>query len=288
MLSASVGAGVFVLLYFLSAKPTEQSLRMENQRLRSQYAAMKQRLDASAEVMNRLERRDDNFYRALLQLEPVSPGLRKGSACVANIAGDVQAIDDATLLSALSQQLNVLERRLYTQIKSYDQLQHHIASHRAVISQTPSILPIPFGRFIFAAGYGFVSDPATGTRIDHKGIDLACETGTPVTATGDGVIEFVGRRGSEGICIQIAHGSQYTSMYSHLSAANVKEGEAVEKGDVIGYVGNTGRSFGSHLHYEVKLKGEPQDPLNYCVSSLTPEEYESLLKSAEDAGCVME
>ena len=139
-----------------------------------------------------------------------------------------------------------------------------------------------------ASGYGYRLDPIYGTSKFHEGLDFAADKGTPVYATADGTVVMAGWQSGYGNLVEISHGYNYVTRYAHLSKIIATEGEKVKRGDLIGEVGNTGKSTGNHLHYEVRYNGAPQNPINYYFMDITPEEYDELLRSAENAGHVMD
>ena len=139
-----------------------------------------------------------------------------------------------------------------------------------------------------SSGYGYRRDPIYGTAKFHEGLDFAAATGTPVFAPADAVVEVADRKDSYGNCIDLNHGYNYTTRYAHLSQILVKPGQKVKRGEMIGKVGSTGKSTGSHLHYEVRFKGEPQNPVNYYFMDLTPQQYIDMIQLAENSGHVMD
>ena len=138
-----------------------------------------------------------------------------------------------------------------------------------------------------ASGYGYRNAPIYGTSMFHSGLDFAAPMGTPVFATADGIVEESGWKGGYGNCIDLTHGYNYSTRYSHLSEILVEAGKNVKRGEMIGRVGSTGKSTGPHLHYEVRFKDEPQNPVNYYFMDLGPEEYSDMIRLAENAGHVM-
>ena len=139
-----------------------------------------------------------------------------------------------------------------------------------------------------ASGYGYRRDPIYGTSKFHEGMDFSSPIGTPVYATGNGTVTNASWKSQYGNLIEISHGYNSTTRYAHLSEILVKPGQAVKRGDLIGKVGNTGKSTGPHLHYEVRFRGQPQNPVNYYFYDLTPEEYDKMILEAENAGHVMD
>jgi murein DD-endopeptidase MepM/ murein hydrolase activator NlpD len=161
-------------------------------------------------------------------------------------------------------ELDKLLRQSRFERESFDQIYSNLHERKKILDHTPSIRPT---KGYISRGFGIRIDPFTGRRQPHLGIDLATDIGTPVYATADGKVSFVGRDPGLGKMIRINHLSDYTTVYAHLSHVEVKRGEYVKRGEVIGAVGNTGYSTGPHLHYEVRFQGQPKNPLNYILSS---------------------
>lgn len=283
--SLLMGGLLYVATFFWLGNPTEKALRQENYRLRTQYSGMQQRLDNSLEVMEKIQNRDDNFYRVMLQMDPVASskryaGLTDGMA--------VQSLSDESLITSVTRQLDLLDRQLYAQSLSFDKLREAIEEHKDKISHIPSVLPINRNQFVLSSGYGNRRGRVSGNRIFHSGLDLAASEGTPVVATADGIVKYADWRSASGNFILIDHDYNYASSYAHLQKIRIKKGDKVKRGEVIGYVGSTGRSSAPHLHYEVLFKDEPQNPVNYYFMDLTPDEYAEMIQTAEDAGQTLE
>ena len=196
---------------------------------------------------------------------------------------------DLSLVRTVSDKLDLLDNMVYHQIKSFDFLKSQAATMSDRISHIPAIQPIS-SKFLktMASGYGYHHDPIYGTSKFHAGMDFSAAIGTPVYATGDGTVKVAGWESGYGNSIDIDHGFNYLTRYAHLSEILVKPGQAVKRGDLIGKVGNTGKSTGPHLHYEVRHRGEPQNPVNYYFMDLTPEQYDEMIRQAENAGHVMD
>jgi murein DD-endopeptidase MepM/ murein hydrolase activator NlpD len=161
-------------------------------------------------------------------------------------------------------ELDKLLRQTRFERESFDQIYSELYDKRKLLDHTPSILPT---EGYISRGFGIKLDPFTKTKQPHLGIDLAADIGTPVYATADGRVSFVGKDPGLGKMIRINHLFGYTTVYAHLSMVKVKRGENVKRGEMIGAVGNTGYSTGPHLHYEVRFQGQPKNPLNYILSS---------------------
>lgn len=285
---AAIGIGFFVLLFYVFNTPTEQNLRQENSRLKAQYAILEKRLDNSIKVMEDIRNRDDNFYRVMMQMEPLSSKERYSGLENDTKFEGVSHLKDAELLSRMNRSIDILEHQIYSQSISFDQLREAVGVQKEKIACIPSVLPININDYTMSSGYGYRRDPVYGTAKFHEGLDFAAATGTPVVATADAIVEVAERKDSYGNCIDLNHGYHYTTRYAHLSQILVKPGQRVKRGEVIGKVGSTGKSTGSHLHYEVRFKGEPQNPVHYYFMDLTPEQYIDMIQLAENSGLVMD
>ena len=286
--SIATGALMLLLYFYLFDAPTEENLRKENIQLRSQYNILNRRLDNSLKVMEDIRNRDDNFYRVMMQMDPMSLGQRYAGLDNEKRYQELQRMPDAGLVKLLTQRLDLFDRQIYAQSLSFDQLRASAAEQKDKLSHIPSVMPIDVKDYTMSSGYGYRRDPIYGTTKFHAGLDFAAQMGTPVFATADGVVTDAGRRGGYGNCIDISHGYNYTTRYGHLSQILVEPGKQVKRGELIGKVGSTGKSTGPHLHYEVRFKDEPQNPVNYYFMDLSPEEYSEMIRMAENAGHVMD
>lgn len=287
-LSLLIGIGLYFVIFYSFEAPTEQNLRKENAILKSQYNILNRRLDNSLKVMANIQNRDDNFYRVMMQMDPVGYGQRLAGLDNEKRYRELQNTPDAGLVRLLTQRLDLFERQLYAQSLSFDQLKETASKQKDKLAHIPSVIPINIKDFTMSSGYGVRRDPIYGSSKFHTGLDFAAKTGTPIFATADGKVTEAGRQSGYGNCIDISHGYNYLTRYAHLSEILVKPGQEVKRGEMIGKVGSTGKSTGSHLHYEVRFKDEPQNPVNYYFMDLTPEEYAEMVQLAENAGHVMD
>ena len=268
-LSLLIGIGLYFVIFYSFEAPTEQNLRKENAILKSQYNILNRRLDNSLKVMANIQNRDDNFYRVMMQMDPVGYGQRLAGLDNEKRYRELQNTPDAGLVRLLTQRLDLFERQLYAQSLSFDQLKETASKQKDKLAHIPSVIPINIKDFTMSSGYGVRRDPIYGSSKFHTGLDFAAKTGTPVFATADGKVTEAGRQSGYGNCIDISHGYNYLTRYAHLSEILVKPGQEVKRGEMIGKVGSTGKSTGSHLHYEVRFKDEPQNPVNYYFMDLT-------------------
>lgn len=281
----AIGIGIYVLSVYVFEGPTEQNLREENSKLKSQYAILEKRLDNSIKVMEDIRNRDDNFYRVMMQMDPLSSKER-----YSGMENDTkfENLNDAELLSRMNRSMDLLEHQIYSQSVSFDQLRVAAGEQKEKFARIPSVMPINIKDYTMSSGYGYRRDPVYGTAKFHEGLDFAATTGTPVFATADAVVEVAERKDAYGNCIDLNHGYNYLTRYAHLSQILVKPGQHVKRGEMIGKVGSTGKSTGSHLHYEVRFKGEPQNPVHYYFMDLTPQQYVDMIQLAENSGHVMD
>ncbi|MDE6648642.1 MAG: M23 family metallopeptidase [Muribaculaceae bacterium] len=284
----AIGIGLYLLMMYGLEGPSEKNLKKENSLLKSQYAILEKRLDNSMKVMEDIRNRDDNFYRVMMQMDPLSSKERfsglENDAKYENIG----RLNDAELINRMNRSMDLLEHQIYSQSVSFDQLREAAGEQKEKIARIPSVLPINIKDYTMSSGYGYRRDPIYGTAKFHEGLDFAAATGTPVFATADAVVEVAERKDSYGNCIDLNHGYNYMTRYAHLSQILVKQGQHVKRGEMIGKVGSTGKSTGSHLHYEVRFKGEPQNPVHYYFMDLTPQQYVDMIQLAENSGHVMD
>ena len=284
-----VAVAGFALAYFLWESPRERELRERAELVEDRLEMLNRRADKALEVMEDLASRDNNFYRVMMQAEPITAGQRYAGLERQRNYDAIDSMADSKLLRLTTDKLDQLDQMLYTQSKSYDFLANEVANMTDRTAHIPAIQPIS-EKYLraMASGYGYRRDPIYGTSKFHEGMDFSSPIGTPVYATGNGTVTNASWKSQYGNLIEISHGYTYTTRYAHLSEILVKPGQAVKRGDLIGKVGNTGKSTGPHLHYEVRFRGQPQNPVNYYFYDLTPEEYDKMILEAENAGHVMD
>lgn len=285
----AVGAAILIALYIGIDLPKEKHLRSENQQLREEVTALDSRLSTAIDVMNDLARRDNNLYRVIMQIDPLTAATRLEGIELFAPEARVSRLNDRDLVTRVTSKLNLFERQVYAQSVSFDELTQAISQSQDRLAHIPSIQPISEKDMTqMASGYGYRVDPIYGTSKHHDGMDFASPTGTLVYATGDAIVTDASWNSSYGKMVELDHGYNYTTRYAHLSEMTVTPGQKVKRGDLIGKVGSTGKSTGAHLHYEVRFKGIPQNPVNYYFGDLTPEEYALMVEEAENAGHVMD
>lgn len=286
IIGIAIGAVLSVGLYTMVEPPREKALRTKYDNLLTRYKELGSQADEAMAVMKDISERDNNFYRVMLQADPISDASR-----YAGLGGKEQTSDmaDEALVEDVSRKLDVLDHQLYSQSKSFDYLRSTALQQRHRLEHIPAIQPVEASKLRqMASGYGSRLDPVYGTTKFHEGMDFAAPIGTPIYATGKGTVTNAGWESGYGNTVEIDHGYGYMTRYAHMSKITARPGQKVERGDKIGEIGNTGKSTGPHLHYEVRLKGVPQNPVNYYFYDLTPEEYDQMIRQAENAGHVMD
>ena len=283
------GAGSFILLLWIFGSPSEKELRIENSRLLAQYNVLSRRLDEALNVMQGIQQRDDNLYRVVLQADPVADAVRKAGYGGTNRYEDLMDLANADLVVNTTQKMDVLNRQLYIQSKSFDEVVDLCKNNDEMLKCIPAIQPVSNKNLKqTASGYGYRIDPIYKTTKFHSGMDFSANIGTPVYATGDGRVVKVGWESGYGKLIKIDHGFGYMTWYAHLNDYNVRVGQKVVRGEVIGKVGNTGKSTGPHLHYEVHVKGKVVNPVNYYFMDLSAEDYDKMIELAANQGKVFD
>jgi murein DD-endopeptidase MepM/ murein hydrolase activator NlpD len=282
-------AGYFVTLLLLGTPESAEDLRTENARLQSQYTVLAQRFDEAMEVMEDIRQRDDNLYRVMFMAEPVSDAVRNADYAGTNRYEEFEDLDNAELVIATTQKMDALSRQLYIQSKSFDEVVDFYKNHEDMLRHLPAIQPVANKDLKrMASGYGYRIHPIYQTRIFHEGMDFSCDIGTPVYATADGVVKKARRESGYGYIIVIDHGYGYETRYAHLKSFNVKQGQRVQRGQTIALSGNSGRSTGPHLHYEVLQRGRHVNPANYYFMDLDAEQYDEMIRMAENHGKVLD
>jgi len=279
-------SGVMLLVaYTYYASPKERILQRENEQLRQEYNVLNDRIDELAAVMEDMEQRDDNIYRVIFEAEPIDANERMAGIGGVNRYRYLDGYDFSNLTIETNRKLDRLSKRMVVQSESLDEVVGLAKSKVQLLQSIPAIQPVSnLDLTRMASGYGMRIDPHYKVPKMHQGMDFTAPTGTPIYATGNGkVIRADSKSSGYGKHIRIDHGYGYVTLYAHMDEYKVKSGQRVERGDIIGLVGNTGKSSGPHLHYEVRHNGEPINPVNFYFNDITPEEYEIMIDIANNA-----
>lgn len=271
-----------ILAFYFVDSPKEKVLRREIEQFKTQYEQLDRKLDNLNAVLEDLQERDDNIYRVILEAEPISEEERNAGIGGAGRYAELEGYDNAELMIAISTKLDKIARQMYVQSVSYDDLYNLAVNKTEMLASIPSIVPISNATNRLVSGFGYRVHPIYKTLRMHTGVDFTAPKGTPIYAAGNGTVRSINRKDYSGygvVCV-IDHGYGYQTLYAHLSKMNVRSGQKVQRGEIIGYVGSTGLSVGPHLHYEVLKNGKPVNPVNYFYNDLTPEEYEIIIEQA--------
>ncbi len=282
--SALFGFLIFLLLintsYFETPKDKIQAREIEA--LALNYKVLNKKLDLMNEVLAAIEDRDNNIYRIYFNTSPISEEERKAGFGGVNRYKDLQGFNNSQLIENTTKRVDLLSKELVIQSKSLDEIVALAKQKEKLLAAIPAIQPVKNEDLKhMASGYGYRSDPFTKIRKFHYGMDFTARTGTPIYATGDGVIyKADASLSGYGNHIEINHGYGYKTLYAHLSKYKCRPGQRVKRGDIIGYVGSTGRSQAPHLHYEVFKGNERVNPLNFYYGSISAKEYIEISKLA--------
>ena len=284
-----LGAASFIILLLIFGSPSEKELRIENSRLLAQYNVLSQRLDEALGVMSDIQQRDDNLYRVMLQADPIADPVRKAGYGGTNRYEELMDMANADLVVNTTQKMDMLDRQLYIQSQSFDEVVALCKEHDDMLKCIPAIQPVSNKDLKkTASGYGVRVDPIYKTTKFHEGMDFSANIGTPIYATGNGTVTKAGWQSGYGRVVVINHGYGYETLYAHMNKINVRVGQKVTRGEVIGEVGNTGKSTGPHLHYEVHVKGRVVNPVNYYFMDLNAEDYDRMIQIATNHGNVFD
>jgi murein DD-endopeptidase MepM/ murein hydrolase activator NlpD len=283
LLAAALFSFIFVFVighYFES--PKEKALRRELTNMELQFDLLNKKMTEAETVLANIEDRDNNIYRVYFEANPIPEEQRRAGFGGINRYKNLEGYDNSSLIIETSKRLDVLQKQIVVQSKSLDDIAVLAEEKEALLAAIPAIQPVSNEDLTrMASGYGMRSDPFTKARKMHWGMDFTAPRGTPVYASGDGVVVRADSGSSGyGKHIRIDHGFGYVSLYAHLYKYKVKKNQKVRRGDLIGLVGSTGRSQGPHLHYEIFKDGNRINPINFYYGSLTAEEFSKLLQHA--------
>ena len=286
-LLGSLLSGFLLLLIYLNLPnvetPKERELKRELAQMELQFDLLNRKMNQAEEVLEQLADRDNNLYRAYFEADPIPDEQRKAGFGGVNRYKDLEGFDNTKLIVNTSKRLDILTKQIVIQSKSLDEIALLAVDKEKLLQAIPAIQPVRNKDLShMASGYGYRRDPFTKARKFHWGMDFTARRGTPVYASGDGVV----RRADNGSAgygrhIRIDHGYGYESLYAHLYKYNVRRGQTVKRGDLIGFVGSTGRSEAPHLHYEIFKDGRRINPINFYYGNLSPEEFAEMLEKSQ-------
>lgn len=271
-----------ILLFTFFKSPMEKSQARELEFMKLQYEILNDRLDEMELLMTDMEQRDNNLYRVMFEADPIPSSVRRSGFSDADRYADLFGYMNSSVVVSAARKLDVIASQLYNQSVSYDSLFVMARNKTAMLTHIPAIFPLKEMEIKYISSYfGYRPDPIYKVEKFHSGMDFSAALGTEAYSTGDGVVaEVENGHWGYGNMVTIDHGFGYKTRYAHLQKAAVRRGQKVKRGQVIGYIGNTGKTTGVHLHYEV-LKNDVQvDPINFFYNDLTPDEYEQILQQS--------
>uniref|UniRef100_UPI00321723B6 M23 family metallopeptidase n=1 Tax=uncultured Draconibacterium sp. TaxID=1573823 RepID=UPI00321723B6 len=289
--SSSFALALIMVVIFVNfyETPKSKALKRENKQLLTQYELLSKDLDKVEKVLSELQQRDDNIYRVIFEAEPIPSSVRKAGFGGTNKYKHLEDLSNAQLVIETAKKLDVISKEAYIQSKSYDEVLELALNKEKMLASLPAIQPITNKDLKrISSGWGYRVHPIYKVRKMHWGQDFTAPIGTPIFATGDGKIKDI--KGSKrsrvglGLHIKIDHGYGYETVYGHLNGFNVKRGQKVKRGEIIGYVGNSGGSTAPHLHYEVHRNGKKVNPAYYMFKDLTPQEYDKMIAISSNIG----
>ena len=284
-----IGIVFFLVFFYFFPSPRESQLQQQNRNLEAQLQVLNSQVDQMQIVMKDFEQRDENLYRVLFGAEPIPLSVRTGANRRIAYYDSIARMTNSQLASDLTMKVDLLAKETYIQAKSYDELLELAKTQEVRMENLPAIQPV-LNKDLkrTASGYGMRIDPVYHVRRFHAGMDFSAPIGTDVFATGNAKVVFTGWKQGYGNTVELDHGFGYTTVYAHLYKIIVRKGQNVKRGDVIALVGNTGKSTGPHLHYEVRYQDKPVDPRNFYFYDLTPEQYDQMIQLSNNFGHMLD
>ncbi len=276
----------FVVLAPVFESPKEKEFRRELEFVKLNEELHNKKIVQLEKILKDIQERDNNIYRLYFEVNPIPEEQRKAGFGGLNRYKALEGFDNSKMVIDVTKNMDILSKQLYVQSKSLDEIVKLAENKEGLLAAMPAIQPVKKEDLTrMASGYGWRSDPFTKARKKHWGMDFTAPRGTPIYASGDGkVIRADQRSSGYGKHVRINHGFGYISLYAHMSKYNVRKGQKVKRGDLIGFVGNTGRSQAPHLHYEIIKNGSKINPIDFYYGNLSPEEFEAMQKAAQIEG----
>jgi murein DD-endopeptidase MepM/ murein hydrolase activator NlpD len=283
LIGSLIGGCLFGIAMYSFDSPREQQLKKDKKLLLTQYQVLSKRIDANEKILEELQQRDDDLYRILFNAEPVSSSIRHPGMGGTSQYEHLLTMPNSDLVISTTAKLDMMTKEMYVQATSYEELSGLIKTKEDRIKNIPSIMPLLSGEMKgVSSGFGMRIHPIYGNARMHTGIDLNANPGTPIHATGNGVVESAEWDSGYGNSVVIDHGFGYKTRYGHCNELKVYSGQKVVRGQVIATVGSTGSATGPHVHYEVIVKGLYDNPAKYFFMDLSPKEYDQLMFEAEN------
>ncbi len=262
-------------------KPTDTELKLKYELMKENYSTLSNKISSLQQQMAELEKRDNEVYRSIFEANPLPDSARAKLTENKKEIEKVSVMSDDQLTTDIALSLNNISARINYQLKSYGDIEKLIKNQGNKLNSIPAIQPVSNKELTrIASGFGMRIHPIYGIAKMHNGLDFTAPQGTPIYATGDGTVTAAGGGTGTGNHVIINHGYGYETEYMHLVRIKARDGQRVKRGEVIGWVGNTGASTGPHCHYEVHINGRRVDPVYFFFNDLNAEQYDRLLKIA--------
>ena len=263
--------------------PGEKILKAQNDRLKTNYENLSDEVKSLEQQMAELEKRDNTVYRSIFEAKPIPDSIRVKAMEKEKEIAKVARMEDYEVVASIQKTLTTLANRIAAQKNSYVELAGLMKNKEKILAATPAIQPVSNKELNrIASGFGYRIDPVYKTVKMHAGLDFAAPQGTPIYATANGRVKIAGNSsGGYGVHVVIDHGYGYETLYGHMVRVKSRPGQNVTRGEIIGYVGTTGKSTGPHCHYEVHKNGNKIDPIYFFYNDLSPQQFDELLKRAQ-------
>jgi len=279
---------ISILTHKFMPDPSKNRLVRENLQLQEDLKGASKAINEMSAGLAYLQQKDAYAYRMVFGMDPIDPGIWDGGVGGHEEYAELKEYSSGELMVSLRQRIRKIKRQYVLQTESLDELITKAGNKEEMLRAMPSIKPVRSDKLArrvrLLSGFGYRIHPIFKRKKFHAGIDFTAPVGTPIYATGSGVVKRTQKQKSGyGWNVVIDHGYGYETLYAHMSAIDVKEGESVSRGQEIGAVGNTGTSTAPHCHYEVHYKGQKVNPIHYVMDGLSPEEYQELVEAAQQS-----
>jgi len=275
----------------LFESPREKEYKRELDNLSLRYDLLNNKMDQAESYLNELADRDNNIYRTYFEVNPIPEEQRKAGFGGVNRYKSLEGFNNSEMIISTSKKIDILSKQMVIQSKSLDEIVKLAKNKEEMLASIPAIMPVEKGKLLrMASGYGMRMHPILKIRKMHEGMDFSAKRGTPIFASGNGKIVRANRSSTYGNVIYIDHGYGYETRYAHMNkfAPKIRKGKKVKRGDLIGYVGNTGRSVAPHLHYEVLYKSKHVNPIDFYFGNLSAEEFAAIQEASMQEGQSLE
>ena len=282
-ISAALVSSALIIWVYNSFFPRaiDKETQLKYEVIKDNYTTLAAKTKTLQQQMAELEKRDNDVYRSIFEANPLSDSARTKAIEKSKEIAKVNSLSENELGSEIAKTLDNIRKRVVYQFQSYDAIEKLIKNQEAKLASIPAIQPVSNKQLNrIASGFGMRIHPIYGIAKMHPGLDFTAPQGTPIYATGDGIVTAAGSGTGTGNYVLINHGYGYETKYLHMVRIKATAGKPVKRGEVIGWVGSTGASTGPHCHYEVHINGNPVDPVYFFFNYLNAEQYDRVLKIA--------